>query len=427
MVARAGQQVGGAAEQARRGRRVVRGPGRPGHGVAVGHRGEIHRYAAVRPLGFVRQTPVDEGVVDLLGDRLRVGDTTLQAPGPAIHAAVARIHEVVQGDELARDVVEVRRDGLAELGQPVCAVRAVAEIAQDLVEGAVLLDDVDDVLDVLAQKRHDPAVVIGAPAVEIVLGDRLGEALEIPLRRHRGADQRSLLELELVLVRGPGGRGGCGVAARIGDAGDRGRGAGEVPGVGPGDALAVDDVHEAAVGAQRDVVRFVGGRDQAADLVVALAVALAAERDDRDRIGAGVDRVEGLAIGRERHGEGGGAGVSRALVAVVVRRRGQGPLRGARVDLRDHGVGRGVDHRDLVGVVLRHEQLRTCRIERHAERVAVERDALDQTTRVAELMSITSTSRLRSDETYAVLLPFTTTAKGKVPPTPPLVPSLPAE
>ena len=59
-----------------------------------------------------------------------------------------------------REAVEVRRDGLAELGQPVVAVRAVAEIAQDLVEGAVLLDDVDDVLDVLAQKPHDPAVVL---------------------------------------------------------------------------------------------------------------------------------------------------------------------------------------------------------------------------------------------------------------------------
>ena len=46
---------------------------------------------------------------------------------------------------------------------------------------------------------------------------------------------------------------------------------------------------------------------------------------------------------------------------------------------------------------------------------------------VGELMSTTTTSRSRSDDTYASLLPFTTTANGNVPPTPPVTPSLPRE
>ena len=57
------------------------------------------------------------------------------------------------------------------------AVRAVAQIAEDLIEGAVLLDDVDDVLDVVAQELHHVAVVAARlGAVEVVLGDLLGEA-----------------------------------------------------------------------------------------------------------------------------------------------------------------------------------------------------------------------------------------------------------
>src|SRR5262249_58245156 len=80
VVARPGQHVGGTTGKARGGGGVVLRSGRAGGGIALGDRAEIHRHVAVRALGFVRQAPVDEGVVDLLGESFRVGDATLQAP-----------------------------------------------------------------------------------------------------------------------------------------------------------------------------------------------------------------------------------------------------------------------------------------------------------------------------------------------------------
>ena len=79
---------------------------------------------------------------------------------------------------------------------------------------------------------------------------------------------------------------------------------------------------------------------------------------------------------------------------------GSMPGRRARVDLGDDPVGRRVDDRDLVGVVLRHIERGLRCVERHPERVAVELDALDQVARrSASETSTTTTSRSRSDDT----------------------------
>ncbi len=99
-------------------------------------------------------------------------------------------------------------------------------------------------------------------------------------------------ETGIVVRRVPGGGGGRRVAARVDDARDVGRGPGQVVRIGPGDALAVDDVHPRAIGAERDVMRFVGGGDQAADGVRFPA----SERDHGDRVRSAVDRVQRLAV-----------------------------------------------------------------------------------------------------------------------------------
>ena len=71
-----------------------------------------------------------------------------------------------------RQAVIVRRERLAELGQRRVAIRAVGQVAQDLIEGAVLLDDVDHVLDALAQELHHlRRRSRRSRRVEIVLGD----------------------------------------------------------------------------------------------------------------------------------------------------------------------------------------------------------------------------------------------------------------
>jgi hypothetical protein len=54
--------------------------------------------------------------------------------------------EVVEQHELAGERVRVRRDLLSEQGQVRVAV-PLRQVAQDLVVGAVLADDVEDVLD----------------------------------------------------------------------------------------------------------------------------------------------------------------------------------------------------------------------------------------------------------------------------------------
>jgi len=131
--------------------------------------------------------------------------------------------------------VEVGRDALGELGQRGIAVGAIAEVAQDLIERAVLLDDVDDVLDATAQELRHLLVVLAVGAVEVVRGHAHGQAVEIFRRRHRRADQGGALELELVLVRGPGRSGGRATdwrAAGTGN-GDVGGVAGQVAGVRP--------------------------------------------------------------------------------------------------------------------------------------------------------------------------------------------------
>src|SRR5262249_25475061 len=160
--------------------------------------------------------------------------------------------------ELSGQAVIVRCDRLTEYGQRGIALRAVVEVPQHLIEGAILLHDIDHMLDTVAQEPHDLPVVLAFGTVEVVLGYRLGQALELVRLGHWGAHQRRALELELILVRGPGRRRGRGVATWILRLSEPGRGAGEMARVRPGAALAVDDVQPAPIGAEGDVMRFVG-------------------------------------------------------------------------------------------------------------------------------------------------------------------------
>ncbi len=180
VVARPGQQVRGTARQARRGVAVIRGARHAGRGVALRDRREVDRHVAIGAFGLVRQAAVDGRVVDLLREGFGVRHAPLHRPRPAVHAAVARVHEVVERDELRGEVVIVRREQPAELRQRRIAVRPVREVAKHLIEGPVLLDDVDHVLDALAQEPHHLRVfAVGLGRIGIVLRDHLRQFLEM--------------------------------------------------------------------------------------------------------------------------------------------------------------------------------------------------------------------------------------------------------
>jgi hypothetical protein len=166
-------------------------------------------------------------------------------------------------DEAGGQRVIVRREGPTELGQARIAVRAVVQVAQHLVERTVLLHDVDHVLDPLAQEPHHPlALLVLVRDVEVVLRDLFRQVAQIMRAGHRRADQRRAFKLELVLVarvrRGQFRRVLGWVAAR-----QVRRVEGQARGIGARNALAIDDVHPRAVGAERDVVRLEGRGDEA--------------------------------------------------------------------------------------------------------------------------------------------------------------------
>ena len=161
--------------QARGGGAVVGGAGFASDRVALGDGREVHRHAAVGALGLVRQAAIDERIVDLLRDGLGVRDTRLQTPRPAVHAAVARILEVVQRDELARQAVQAGRDLARKLRDRAVTVGAVVQITQHLIEGAIFLDDVDHVLDLASQEAHR-VLAFGIGRVEVVLRDLRGQS-----------------------------------------------------------------------------------------------------------------------------------------------------------------------------------------------------------------------------------------------------------
>src|SRR5205085_12158444 len=148
MVAVAGQDVGRAGLE-RRGAGAIR---RSWAGwikgkVACGSGIEVGRNVAVLAFAFIRKAAVDTRIVDLLREGLRIGRAAAHGPGPAVHGAVAGVHEVVYGYEVPRHAMEAGCDLVAEKSQRRIAVGTIAQIAKNLIERTVFLHDVDDVFD----------------------------------------------------------------------------------------------------------------------------------------------------------------------------------------------------------------------------------------------------------------------------------------
>ena len=95
-------------------------------------------------------TEASLGVIDRISLLGRINRASSRTPLPALIADVGWVVKIVELDELFRQGMLIRRDEFGELGEVRVAI-AGRQIAKDLVVGTVLFDDVDYVLDVLAQ------------------------------------------------------------------------------------------------------------------------------------------------------------------------------------------------------------------------------------------------------------------------------------
>ena len=155
---------------------------------------------SVGPFPVVRSAAAVARVVR--GQHLRpgIGLARRGTPRPAIATDFARVVEVVERDELVGQRVKIRRGLLREFGQRRVAV-ALAQVAKHLIVGAVFLDDVDDVLDVVAQSGHHLLVFRADLAVEpVVLHHLPGELKQLAVIRNRQAQQGGAGEVLDVLV-----------------------------------------------------------------------------------------------------------------------------------------------------------------------------------------------------------------------------------
>src|SRR5437879_8516675 len=164
--------------------------------------------------------------------------------------------------------MEAGRHGLAKQSQRMISVGTIAEITQNLIEGAVLFHDVDHVFDFRAKVARYALVGSGwSEQVSVINRYPCRQTPKALAIGNPSANQRSVLQLKLILVVRPEDSRLRRIAAREGAA--RGRDVldeGKVPvaiaRVRTGFALAVADVHPLAIGAECDVSRVIRSRSE---------------------------------------------------------------------------------------------------------------------------------------------------------------------
>src|SRR5262249_24291852 len=123
------------------------------------------------------------------------------APVPAVAADLAAVIEVIEGDKLARDGVMVGRERFRKQVQPGIAI-AFFQIAQDLVIGAVLFDDVNDVANPGTQEGEQSVALRGFCRYgKVVVARHLQrEGLQGFLARPRNGGEAALFQLPYILL-----------------------------------------------------------------------------------------------------------------------------------------------------------------------------------------------------------------------------------
>ena len=235
--------------------------------------------------------------------------------------------------------MEIRRYALAEHGQVRVAIRAIVQIAQDLVESAVFLNDVDHVRDVLVQGGHRGGGNLALRrAVGVVGGHLVGQSTESVGGGNRGRQKAGFFDLEIILVAGIGLVLSLAVAFRVFRALQRVGGCAGIVRVWARIALAVHHIKRAAVLADGNGLRIPAGGDQPRGAVRRST----REGYDGNRVLATVRDVKRITM--KRQVIGGGAGIAFGA--------GRYARRPDRVDLFDNVVIGEIDHRHVVGIIL---------------------------------------------------------------------------
>ncbi|KDN82231.1 hypothetical protein KCH_59400 [Kitasatospora cheerisanensis KCTC 2395] len=277
----------------------------------------------------------------------------LHQPVVALGGVGADVVRVVVQAELPGQRVLVGRHVLAELGQRRVAV-ALRQVAEDLVVGAVLLDDQEDVLD---RRRVADPVRDGHGLVLLAGGGLGGVVGPVVLREHLAG----LLPDHLVAGQGEAHHAGGGVVGGVAGRGGRAERV-DAAGVGDQDLVAGGgDLRREVVGGQQaDVARRllrarvpvdgdrVGpaeGDQQAAVVGEGHRVGLVADRRLGPRLGG--DGLDDPVLGGVDHRDAVGGGVGDEHRAVL-------GVHGGRVQADVDGGGRGgrvrrVDHADRAG------------------------------------------------------------------------------
>ncbi len=266
-----------------------------------------------------------------VGDRPRLVDVVAHPrrdrPAEAVGGHVGVGEEVVEQREAPRELAVVGRRVVVEQRQRRVAV-ALADVAEHLVVGAVLLDHVDDVPD-----RAERLRLGGDPRLHAVVAqDGLGQRAQALLAERRADDADAALR-----ARPPGG-------GRVGEVAGRAVadrvGAGAAARAAPGGVGGGDD-EPLAVARDVDVGRVPRRRDEADPLAVH-------EVEHGDRVLAPERDVEPLAVGGDREPVRHRAGAH--AVGEPDRHRA------------GHALALGVDHRDRVGVAVGRVDLVAARV-----------------------------------------------------------------
>jgi len=122
----------------------------------------------------------------------------------AVTGDVAAVIEIIENAELASKLVLVRSDVLAIHGERRIAVTD-SQIAEHLIVGAILLDDVDDVADFVSAAREDYPIGIAAQRVSfrnlLGIGGKICPQLSWRDARKRPMNQRGTVRVSRPTVR----------------------------------------------------------------------------------------------------------------------------------------------------------------------------------------------------------------------------------